>query len=62
MSKETNKICPRCDSAKVKDWDELDRDELIAAERFTQHIDEPRRLSVCIKCWFIIEPKADANV
>ena len=56
MLESTEKICPKCDSRKMKTWPELKPDErllvksLPLAAEFT--ILERKRHRFCTRCWF----------
>jgi len=49
-------ICPRCGSAKLRSWDELDRDEQIVVERLPASaeftLQERKKHRFCTRCWF----------
>lgn len=57
---ESKKTCPRCGSARLKNWDELTSDEKFTAERLPASAEispeQRKRHSFCPRCWFEIEP------
>jgi hypothetical protein len=58
--------CPNCDSAELKTWDQLDRDELIVVERlpdsrvFTR--EERKKHRFCTRCWFEMRDQGSLDV
>lgn len=50
------KICPNCGATKMKDWDDLDFEEKIIAERLPASAEftrkERKQHRFCVKCWF----------
>lgn len=49
-------ICPRCDSPKMRSWDELSDDEKYLVERLPLFADVPlhqrKKHRFCTRCWF----------
>lgn len=49
-------ICPRCGSATLKSWDDLDRDEKIVAERLPRSREgsgeSRKKHRFCTRCWY----------
>jgi ribosomal protein S27AE len=48
--------CPRCDSLRMKTWDELTPDERFLAERLPMSADythdERKKHRFCVRCWY----------
>lgn len=49
-------ICPRCHSAKMKGWNELDTEEKMLAEKLSASAEftpeERKKHRFCVRCWF----------
>jgi hypothetical protein len=60
---ESEKICPRCQTARLKNWDELTSDEKFVVERLPKGAEfsgeERKRHSFCPRCWFETENAAE---
>ena len=56
MIHDSQKTCPRCQSPKMKNWDELDDEQKMLAERLplsAEYSPEIRKKhGFCTKCWF----------
>jgi len=56
MIQESEKICPRCHSGRLKHWSELTRDEEMLAERLPASAEfsaaERKKHRFCTRCWF----------
>jgi len=56
MIHDTEKICPRCHSPKIKNWDELTGDERLLVERLPASAkytrSERKKQRFCTRCWF----------
>ena len=57
----SEKICPRCDSPKLKSWPELTEDEKFLADRLpmsAEYTPEQRKKHrFCTRCWFESGPE-----
>lgn len=60
---ESEKICPRCRTARLKNWDELTSDEKFVVERLPKgaefSVEERKQHSFCPRCWFEIKNSAE---
>lgn len=49
-------ICPRCHSAKMKSWNELDTEERMLAEKLSASAEfttqERKKHYFCVQCWY----------
>jgi hypothetical protein len=52
----TKEFCPRCHSARLKTWDELDDEQKFLAERLPLSaefsIEQRKKHRFCERCWF----------
>lgn len=59
----SGKICPRCQTGRLKNWTELTSDEKFVAERLPQTEDgllkERRTHLFCALCWFETMPSEE---
>ncbi|MEO7659821.1 MAG: hypothetical protein ABIV48_09425 [Pyrinomonadaceae bacterium] len=55
MNNSIQNICPRCDSLRVKTWDELTDEEEMLAERLPTSAEftpqERKKHRFCTRCW-----------
>ena len=56
MIHQTEKICPRCGSSKMKSWEELTDEERFLAARLPLSadytLDARKKHRFCTRCWF----------
>jgi ribosomal protein S27AE len=49
-------VCPRCGSMRLKRWEDLARDEQIAAERLPSSaqftVEHRKKHRFCTRCWY----------
>lgn len=60
---ENNQICPRCQTGRLKNWNELTGDEIFIAERMpaSSEFSARERLThlFCPHCWFETKPSEE---
>ncbi len=65
MMHSSEKMCPRCGSAKMKSWDALTEEQQLLARKLPLSAEYPhstrKKHRFCIKCWFEEKENISAN-